>query len=172
MTESKSRTQGDLQSEVSTLKWRKYPNFPKWLGYLDGKHVATVLNPGSSPRVWVLGNGGFKELDDNLVNESLSAKDLKAIAEFAYHLALHQTLSREQREDMLHALGWSRTPSLSKVGWRNHYNSPEPVAHLDELVLSGHMQRLGDTYFVTKFGAEALGVPADRLAEIFPEVQS
>lgn len=57
-----------------------------------------------------------------------------------------------------HALGWSQTPRLSKLGWRNYYNAPEGDPVCDGLCARGYMDRQGDNYFVTKAGMENLGM--------------
>lgn len=81
------------------------------------------------------------------------------------------TVSAEQLDDIRHALGWSHTPNLSKLGWRNYYFTNEPIVHLDDLVVKGLMTRNGFVYRVTLKGGKLIGMPRKRLVQVWPEVK-
>ena len=71
------------------MKWRKVPHFPKWAGYIDGKHVVTLAGEGADRRVWVDGGDGFREcIEIQIRPHALS--QWKLFCELAHHFLVKQ----------------------------------------------------------------------------------
>lgn len=77
-------------------------------------------------------------------------------------------LTKIQREKMLHALGWSHTPKLSKLGWRNYYMC-DFDAHMEALIPLGFVEKFphGNGYLVTKAGMIKLGMSKARALKVW-----
>ena len=80
-------------------------------------------------------------------------------------------VTKEQLDDMRHALGWAHTPDVEKLGWRNYYCAFDPEPHLEDLVSKGLMvKRVKPSaiwYRVTPEGARLLGMSEKRIAEVW-----
>lgn len=81
------------------------------------------------------------------------------------------TVTAEQLDDIRHALGWSHTPNVNKLGWRNYYWTEAPIPHLDDLVTKGFMTRGGAVYRVTPEGGKLVGMSNKRIMQVWPEVK-
>lgn len=75
------------------------------------------------------------------------------------------TVTQEQLDDMRHALGWSHTPDVEGLGWRNYYHaSDDDRPRLMLLVDQGLMVNVHENYFmVTKNGGRLVGMPESRI---------
>lgn len=80
------------------------------------------------------------------------------------------TVTQDQMNTMRHALGWSKTPDLNKLGWRNYFSTGMINDNLDSLSEQGLMVRQGSCYFVTKEGARLLGIPEARITKLGKEL--
>lgn len=81
-------------------------------------------------------------------------------------------LTQNQIDDIRHSLGWSHTPKVNELGWRNYYWTKDSLPELDELVAKGLMVRhsIPPIYQVTKDGARAIGMSEKRIAELENEL--
>jgi len=77
-------------------------------------------------------------------------------------------LTQNQIDDIRHTLGWSHTPKVNKLGWRNYYWTKEQLPELDDLVAKGFMVRhpINPIYQVTKAGAKAIGMSDKRIKKL------
>jgi hypothetical protein len=66
------------------FKWRKVSGHNKWGAYLEGKHVATVLNYDNRWRLWVDGGNGMQEVNSEYGFGICTAGHMKALAHDAY----------------------------------------------------------------------------------------
>jgi hypothetical protein len=69
------------------MKWSKIPGFYKWIGKLDGVHVASITPVDGEWRVWVLTPIGWSQLQNPIPESSNTTRQVKGIAEKAYEIA-------------------------------------------------------------------------------------
>lgn len=52
-----------MAEDSKVIKWNKVPHHPKWAGYMDGKHVATI-STFEDVRVWIDFGRGFQRMSE------------------------------------------------------------------------------------------------------------
>lgn len=68
------------------MNWKKVPGVLKWIGRVEGKHVATILNHDGKWRMWVDGGEGMQEVQADTGWPGKTTKEMKKSARFAVSL--------------------------------------------------------------------------------------
>jgi hypothetical protein len=146
----------------------------------DGKNKTGGI---SKRRLWG-GAVSYKGYAKSLAENGPSAADLVAVVEAARDRPTVPLIAvpvikitAAQLDDMRHALGWSSTPNVRKLGWRNYYWSDTRVEALEDLVTKGLMvvrelsgkvrgKEIANPafiYHVSRQGAAVVGLSASRI---------